>query len=83
MPIGQVGRDQAGVPHLALIPPRAAPGAGDELFIADGLIDDVTVALTRLRSISVLAAHSARKVANGEDTGGVVSRGPTSCFARN
>lgn len=71
VPIGQVGRDQAGVPHLALIPPRAALGAGDELFIADGLIDDVTVALTRLRSISVLAAHSARKIANGEDAGGV------------
>jgi tetratricopeptide (TPR) repeat protein len=71
VPIGQLGRDQAGVPHLALIPPRTAPGAGDELLIAEGLIDDVTVALTRLRSVSILAAYSARKVANGDDTGGV------------
>lgn len=71
VPIGQVGRDQAGVPHLALIPPRPTPDARAEFLIAEGLIDDVTVALTRLRSVSILAPHSARKVAKGEDSSGV------------
>lgn len=70
VPVAQIGRDQAGVPHLALIPPRAVAGGGEELLVAEGLIDDVTVALTRLRSVSILAPHSARKIANGEDTGG-------------
>lgn len=69
-PLGQVGRDQAGVPHLVLLPPRIGAVANEDLAIAEALIDDVTVALTRLRSVSVMAAHSARKLAAGEDLNG-------------
>jgi DNA-binding SARP family transcriptional activator/tetratricopeptide (TPR) repeat protein len=70
VPLSQAGRDQAGVPHLALLPPRAGAGTRDELMMAEGLIDDVTVALTRLRSLSILAPHSARKIVSGEDHDG-------------
>lgn len=71
VPLAQDGRDRAGVPHLALLPPSGAQGLGNGGQLAESLIDEVTVALTRLRSVSVLAAHTARKVASGEDEQGI------------
>lgn len=66
VPLAQVGRDQAGVPHLLLLPPRPAAGQDEHFAFAEALVDDVTVALTRLRSVSVVAPHTARKIAGGE-----------------
>lgn len=69
--LAQAGRDHAGVPHLVLLPPRGLPGGGDHLVMAEGLVDDVTVALTRLRSVSVMAPHTARRIVSGDDAKGV------------
>jgi DNA-binding SARP family transcriptional activator/tetratricopeptide (TPR) repeat protein len=71
LPLAQQGRDLAGVPHIALLPPRGAASTLDDHRIGEDLVDDVTIALTRLRSVSVLAPHTARKVARGEDPSGV------------
>jgi DNA-binding SARP family transcriptional activator/tetratricopeptide (TPR) repeat protein len=57
-----LGRDQAGVPHLVLLHPDLRNGGVNEHIVAE-LVDDITVALTRLRSISVMAPYSARRVA--------------------
>lgn len=67
VPPAQLGRDQARVPRLLLLPPRGAAAQGAQGLLAEALIDDVTVALTRLRSISILAPHTARRIANDDD----------------
>lgn len=74
VPLAQLGRDKAGVPHLALLPPRGGASAGGEHEMAEALIDDVTIALTRLRSVSILAPHTARRVASGDDAAGALGR---------
>ena len=68
--LAQAGRDHAGLPHLALLPPRGLPGGSDHWVMAEGLVDDVTVALTRLRSVSVMAPHTARRIVSGDDRKG-------------
>lgn len=70
IPLAQAGRDHASVPHLVLLPPSGFPSGNDHLAIAEGLIDDVTVALTRLRTVSVMAPHTARRIVRGDDAKG-------------
>jgi DNA-binding SARP family transcriptional activator/tetratricopeptide (TPR) repeat protein len=71
VPLAQVGRDQARVPHLVLLPPKGIAANGDGLAVAEALVDDVTIALTQLRSVSVLAPYTARRIVDGDDAKGV------------
>lgn len=65
----QAGRDHAGVPHLIILPPRSSGDSPGEQFMAEALVDDVTIALTRLRSVSILAPHTARQIISGDVNG--------------
>ncbi len=49
-----------GAPRMILLPPRLAHGASPSVQLIEALLDDITVGLTRYRSIAVLAAHSGR-----------------------
>lgn len=68
-PAPQAGRDHAGVPHLIILPPKPTAEGFTEQFMAEALVDDVTIALTRLRSVSILAPHTARQIIGGDLTG--------------
>ncbi|KQN75204.1 hypothetical protein [Devosia sp. Leaf64] len=68
-PLPQAGRDHAGVPHLIILPPKPMTEAIAEQFMAEALVDDVTIALTRLRSVSILAPHTARQIIIGDVAG--------------
>ncbi|MEQ7873282.1 TIR domain-containing protein [Sphingomonas sp. ASV193] len=50
-------------PSLAVVPFRDLGGAPDQRFLADGLTEQVRVALTRLPELQVLAATSSAKAA--------------------
>ncbi len=69
-PETQAARDYAGVPHLIILPPKPSAEPTTEQFMAEALIDDVTIALTRLRSVSILAPHTARQIV-GSSSGNV------------
>ncbi|MGI9514062.1 MAG: BTAD domain-containing putative transcriptional regulator [Anderseniella sp.] len=49
-----------GAPRMILLPPRLVHGASPSAQLIEALLDDITVGLTRYRSIAVLAAHSGR-----------------------
>lgn len=49
-----------GAPRMILLPPRLLHGASPSVQLIEALLDDITVGLTRYRSIAVLAAHSGR-----------------------
>ncbi|NNE22506.1 MAG: hypothetical protein HKN11_07830 [Rhizobiales bacterium] len=49
-----------GVPRIILLPPRLVGTTSSTAGILEALLDDITVGLTRYRSISVLAGHSGR-----------------------
>lgn len=52
--------DRAQVPRIVLLPPRLDAAIGSTpAHIAPGLIEDVTISLCRLRSLVVIAPHSA------------------------
>lgn len=59
--------DRIGVPRILLLPPNASSIGCTNGAIVEALLDDVTTGLTRYRSITVLAGHSARHTAQSLD----------------
>lgn len=56
-----------GAPRMILLPPRLVRGANPSVQLIEALLDDITVGLTRYRSIAVLAAHSGRMASQDSD----------------
>ena len=57
-----------GVPRIALLPPNLSCAVFATAGTVEALLDDITAGLTRYRSISVLAAHSARAAIQSYET---------------
>lgn len=57
----QTGVPTTHLPRLLLVPPETASSQDGRL--ASALIDDITISLCRARSVSVIAPHTARRIA--------------------
>ncbi|MBL8589311.1 MAG: hypothetical protein JNK46_12335 [Methylobacteriaceae bacterium] len=57
---------RAGCPRVLILPPLAVETGAIEDGLFAAFLEDVTVGLARYRSMTVLAAHTARRVAAGE-----------------
>jgi DNA-binding SARP family transcriptional activator/tetratricopeptide (TPR) repeat protein len=64
----------AGVPKISILSPADPSGDPRVLGLADALIDDVTIGLCRLRSLSVLAPHTAWRVAHASSKDDVLEQ---------
>lgn len=64
----------APLPRLALLPPVEAGAAGVKPILSEALIEDVTIGLCALNSVSVVAPHTATQIARHADRSGMILR---------
>lgn len=59
---GSEGMRQQAVPRLVLLPPTDHAGRPDSRFIANALIEDITIGFCAFNSLQVIAHHSAVRI---------------------
>ncbi len=64
----------APLPRLALLPPVEAGDLGALPVLSEALIEDVTIGLCALNSVSVVAPHTAAQIARHADRSGMILR---------
>lgn len=64
----------APLPRLALLPPVETGEAGLAPMLSEALIEDVTIGLCALNSVSVVAPHTAAQIARHADRSGMILR---------
>ncbi len=62
------------LPRLVLLPPAEAGDAGFLPMLSEALIEDVTIGLCALNSVSVVAPHTAVQIARHADRQGMILR---------
>ncbi|KXF75817.1 hypothetical protein ATN84_17815 [Paramesorhizobium deserti] len=64
----------AALPRLALLPPMVADGSLDPRASAHALIEDITIGLCALRSVSVVAPYTAAQIGLQSDKASTIER---------
>jgi DNA-binding SARP family transcriptional activator/tetratricopeptide (TPR) repeat protein len=63
-----------GVPRLVVLAPRLLTQQSESRDVIEALLDDVSVGLTRFRSVTVLAGHTGRQIGTGYELSELRSR---------
>tara|TARA_R110000787_G_scaffold61094_6_gene138530 strand:- start:3657 stop:5621 length:1965 start_codon:yes stop_codon:yes gene_type:complete len=58
-------QDKPKIPRLLILPPIDASEAKGNVQLAQAFVEDITISLCRTRSLAVVAAHTARRLASG------------------
>ncbi|MBB3648957.1 DNA-binding SARP family transcriptional activator/TolB-like protein [Rhizobium sp. BK619] len=62
------------LPRLVLLPPRGTDAIGALPMLSDALIEDVTIGLCALNTVSVVAPHTAARIAHNADKAQLILR---------
>jgi len=76
--IGSLGKSRleipAALPRLALLPPMVTDGSLDPRASAHALIEDITIGLCALRTVSVVAPYTAAQIGLQSDKASIIER---------